>query len=81
MPKSTLRANATASPEATERTNQPADELHALAADFEVAFQAQRPFFYGSGTDEEADAATNRVHDIARKIIALPTADIERASA
>lgn len=41
------------------------------------AFQAQRPFFYGSGTDEEADAATARVDEIARKIVALPTTDIE----
>jgi hypothetical protein len=46
-------------------------------ATFEVALEAQRPFFYGSGTDEEADAATARVDEIARKIVALPATDIE----
>jgi hypothetical protein len=51
--------------------------LEALAAGFEAAFQAQLPFFYGSGTDEEADAATARVNEIARKIVALPTTDME----
>jgi hypothetical protein len=79
MSKSAVRANARALPEA-ERPPQPAqtaEELQALASDFEAAFQAQRPFFYGSGTDEEADAATARVDEIARKIVALPTTDIE----
>ena len=52
-------------------------EMEALAAQFEAAFQAHRPFFYGSGTDEEADASTRRVDEIARKIVALPTTDIE----
>jgi hypothetical protein len=64
MPKATVRANARAFPKAAERPPQPAqtaEELQALASDFEAAFQAQRPFFYGSGTDEEADAATARV--------------------
>jgi hypothetical protein len=60
-------------PEEAERPPQPAQvELQALAADFEVALEAQRPFFYSSGTDEEADAATARVDEIARKIVALP---------
>jgi hypothetical protein len=80
MPKATVRANARAFPKAAERPPQPAqtaEELQALASDFEAAFQAQRPFFYGSGTDEEADAATARVDEIARKIVALPTTDIE----
>jgi hypothetical protein len=54
-----------------------AAEIEALVTDFEAAFQAQRPFFYGSSTDEEADAATARVDEIARKIVALPTTDIE----
>ena len=54
-----------------------AAEIEALAVKFEAAFQAQRPFFYGSGTDEESDAATARVDEIARKIVALPTTDIE----
>jgi hypothetical protein len=56
---------------------QTAEKLQALAAEFEAAFQAQLPFFYGSGTDEEADAETARVDEIARKIVALPTTDIE----
>jgi hypothetical protein len=47
--------------------------LHDLAS----AVEAHRPFFYGAGTDEEADAATARVDEIARKIVALPTTDIE----
>jgi hypothetical protein len=79
MSTATVRANARALPEA-ERAQQPAqtaEELQALASDFEAAFQAQRPFFYGSGTDEESDAATARVDEIARKIVALPTTDIE----
>jgi hypothetical protein len=54
-----------------------AAEIEALVTDFEAAFQAQRPFFYGSGTDEEADAATARVDEIAQKIVALPTTDME----
>ena len=74
MRNATVRANARTLPEATDR---PDAALVALAEKFEAAFQAQRPFFYGSGTDEEADAATARVDEIARKIVALPTADIE----
>jgi hypothetical protein len=65
---------------AIERSPRPAqttEALQALASDFEAAFQAHRHFFYGSGTDEEADAATARVDEIARKIVALPTTDIE----
>jgi hypothetical protein len=54
-----------------------AAEIKALAAEFEAAFQAQRPFFYGSGTDEEAGAMTARVDEIAQKIVAIPTTDIE----
>jgi hypothetical protein len=68
MPNTTLRPNARTLPEATDRAPQPpqtAEELQALASDFEAAFQAQRPFFYGSGTDEEADAATARVDETA----------------
>jgi hypothetical protein len=72
-----VRANARILPEATERAPQPAQvELQALAADFEVALEALRPFFYGSGSDDDADA-TARVDEIARKIVALPTTDIE----
>jgi hypothetical protein len=80
MSNRTVRANPRTLPEATERPPLPAltaTEIEALVTDFESAFQAQRPFFYGSGTDEEADAATASVHEIARKIVALPTTDIE----
>ena len=74
MPNATARANARTLPEATPH---PDADIRALAAEFEAAFQAHRPFFYGSGTDEEADASTRRVDEIARKIVALPTTDIE----
>ena len=74
MPNATVGANARSLPEATPH---PDADIRALAAEFEAAFQAHRPFFYGSGTDEEADASTRRVDEIARKIVALPTTDIE----
>ena len=74
MPNATVRADARTLPEATPH---PDADIRALAAQFEAAFQAHRPFFYGSGTDEEADASTRRVDEIARKIVALPTTDIE----
>jgi hypothetical protein len=74
MSKRTVRANARTLPEAPPH---PDAEIRALAADFEAAFQANRPFFYGSGTDEEAEASTVRVDEIVRKIVALPTTDIE----
>jgi hypothetical protein len=54
-----------------------AAEIEALAADFEVALEALRPFFYGSGSDDDADVATARLREIARKIVAIPTTDIE----
>jgi hypothetical protein len=77
MSERTVRANAQTLPEA-ECPPQPARvELQALAADFEVALEALGPFFYGSGSDDDADAATARVDEIARKIVALPTTDIE----
>jgi hypothetical protein len=75
MPNATARASARTLPEATERPQQPAqtvEELEALACDFEAS---SSPF--NSGTDEEAEASTTRVDDIARKIVALPTTDIE----
>ena len=74
MPNATVRANARTLPEA-ERPAQA--ELQALAADFRVALEALRPFFYGSGSDDDSDAATARVDEIARKIVALPTTDTE----
>jgi hypothetical protein len=77
MSERTVRGRARTLPEA-ECPPQPARvELQALAADFEVALEALRPFFYGSGSDDDADAATARVDEIARKIVALPTTDIE----
>ena len=80
MPKATVRANARTLPEATDSARPPAltaAEIQALVTDFEVALEALRPFFYGSGSDDDADAATARVDEIARKIVALPTTDIE----
>jgi hypothetical protein len=65
---------------ATERALQPAqtaEELRSLAADFEVALEALRPFFYGFGSDDDADAATARLREVAKKIVAIPTTDIE----
>ena len=44
--------------ERSPRPAQTTEALQALASDFEAAFHAQRPFFYGSGRDEESDAAT-----------------------
>jgi hypothetical protein len=78
MPNATVRADARTLPEEAERSPQPAQaEFQVLAADFEVALEALRPFFYGSGSDDDADAATARVDEIAGKIVALPTTDIE----
>src|SRR6202046_4504209 len=56
----------------------PDADIRALAAEFEAALEALHPFFYRSGSDDDADAATARVDEIARKIVALPTTDIER---
>ena len=56
----------------------PDADIRALAAEFEAALEALHPFFYRSGSDDDADAATARVDEIVRKIVALPTTDIER---
>jgi hypothetical protein len=77
MSERTVRANARSMSKTSPHPDANLLALEALAAEFEAAFQAQRPLFYGSGTDEEADAATARVDEIARKIVALPTTDIE----
>jgi hypothetical protein len=77
MPNATVRANARSMSETSPHPDANLIALEALAADFEAAFQAHRPFFYGSGDDEEADAMTARVDEIARKIVAIPTTDIE----
>jgi hypothetical protein len=70
----TVRANARALPEATPH---PDAALRALAAQFEAAWEAGRVFFHGSGTDDEANAANARVDEVAQKIVAIPTTDIE----
>jgi hypothetical protein len=77
MPQATVRASARSLPEPTERPPQPAEELQALAADFEVALEALRPFFFGSGSDDDADAMTARLREVSQKIVAIPTADVE----
>ena len=74
MPNATVRANARTLPDATPH---PDAALRALAAQFEAAWAAERVFFHGGGTDEEANAAISRVDEIARKIVAIPTTDIE----
>ncbi len=60
MPNATVRAKARTMSKTAPHPDANLIALEALAAGFEAAFQAQRPFFYGSGTDEEADAATAR---------------------
>jgi hypothetical protein len=74
MPTATVRATAQTLPEATPH---PAEDIRALAAQFEAAWAAERVFFHGGGTDDEAKAAVARVDEITRKIVALPTTDIE----
>jgi hypothetical protein len=73
MSNTTVRANSPALPEATP----PAEDIRALAAQFEAAWAAERVLFHGGGTDDEAKAAVARVDEITRKIVALPTADME----
>jgi hypothetical protein len=74
MPNATARADARALPEAT---SYPDANTRALAAQFETAWAAESVIFKGDSTDTEAAAAVVRVDEIARKIVALPTADIE----
>jgi hypothetical protein len=59
-----------------EATPHPAEDIRALAAQFEAAWQAERVFFHGGGTDEEANAAIDAVKALAQKIIAVPGTDI-----
>jgi hypothetical protein len=73
MPNATVRANARALPEATEHSDA---DVRALAAQFEAALQAYHAFYHGSGTDDEAAAATEAVKAVAQKIIAVPGTDI-----
>jgi hypothetical protein len=74
MSERTVRAAARTLPEATPH---PDAALRALAAQFEAAWAAERVFFHGGGTDDESNAAIARVDEIAQKIVAIPTADIE----
>jgi hypothetical protein len=74
MPKATVRANA---PVLREATPHPAEDIRALAAEFEAAWAAESVIFNGSGTDAEAKAAIARVREVAKKIVAIPTTDIE----
>jgi hypothetical protein len=54
-----------------------AEEIRALAAQFEAAW-AEEGVIHNKAdtTDDEANAATARVHEIARKIVALPVPDM-----
>jgi hypothetical protein len=64
---------------ATERAPRPAktaEDLQALAADFEAAWAAEDVIFKGESTDDEDDAAVARVREVARKIVALPATDM-----
>jgi hypothetical protein len=74
MPNATVRANARTLPEATPY---PDAEIQALAAEFEAAWAAEGVIFKSSSTDAEANAAAARVDEIAQKIVAIPTTDIE----
>ena len=74
MPNATVRANARTLPEATPHPNV---EVQALAAEFEAAWAAEGAIFKSSCTDVEANAAVARVDEIAQKIVAIPTTDIE----
>jgi hypothetical protein len=73
MSERTVRANARA---LTETTSYPAEDVRALAAQYEAALQAYHAFFHGGGTDDEAAAATDAVKAVAQKIIAVPGTDI-----
>jgi hypothetical protein len=43
---------------------------------FEASWAAESVIFKGDSTDEEADAATVRVREVAQKIVALPATDM-----
>jgi hypothetical protein len=73
MPTATVRANARTLPEATDR---PDAALFALAEKFEAAWAAESVIFKSSSTDDEANAAADRVREVAQKIVALPATDM-----
>jgi hypothetical protein len=55
-------------------------EIEALAAEFEAAWAAEGVIFKSSGSDAEADVATARVREVAKKIVALPATDMAMMS-
>jgi hypothetical protein len=55
----------TNAPVLPEATPHPDAALRALAAQFEAALQAYHAFYHGSGTDDEAAAATDAVKAVA----------------
>jgi hypothetical protein len=69
----TARANART---LLETTSCPDASVRALAAQFEAALQTYHAVFHGSGTDDEAAAATDAVKAVAQKIIGVPGTDI-----
>ena len=73
MSERTVRAGARTLP---ETTSYPDASVRALAAEFEAALQVYHAFFHGSGTDDEAAAATQAVKAVAQKIVAVPGTDI-----
>ena len=73
MPNATVRANARTLP---ETPSYPDAIVRDLAAQYEAALQTYHTLFHGSGTDDEAAAATEAVKAIAQKIIAVPGTDI-----
>jgi hypothetical protein len=68
----TVRADARTLPEATRHPNA---DAQALAAEFEAARAYDRSR-RGHRTDEESYAATDRQHEIAEKVAALPSTDM-----
>jgi hypothetical protein len=73
MPNATVRANARTM---SETSPHPDAEIQALAAEFEAAWAAEGVIFKGDSTDDEANAATVRVREVAQKIVALPATDM-----
>jgi hypothetical protein len=57
MPNATVGANSPALPEATPH---PAEDVRALAAQFEAAWAAESVIFKSSSTDEEARRCRSR---------------------
>ena len=73
MPNATVRANARTLPEATLHSNA---EVQALAAEFEAAYAEHALVNGAHRTNEEIEAADERMREIAAKFAALPSTDI-----